>query len=410
MNARCEVFTEGGTPRHGPDCEPGCNFDPALDRSDQWCNKYKMFDARLESLRGVAALAVVVTHAVATLPIDGVGAWWALALRDHTAATFSFLTVTAILNAGSAVVLFFVLSGYVLTLSLMRDNGLMALASYAIRRAFRLLPPMWVSIVLFMLAATVAADARVDGTPFWDLIVRPLTWHDAVTSAMLRHFLANPVIWTMYVEIVGSAVLPLLVAATAIVPERARWLLLGAFAGLTLAIPSSLTTRYLVCFEAGVIIALLSNHQVRRSGMLLIAGLAAFVAERYIYIGVGPMSILLNTSGSIAVVTAVIAGAFNRPLSNPIVRYIGRISYSVYLLHLAVLAIATPLVLANSNLPRPAEIAAICALTLAGTIVLASFSYALFERPSMRIGRRAGSALRALQSRHIVFHRRHLTL
>ena len=42
------------------------------------------FDPRLESLRGWAALSVVVAHAMALLRVDGMTAYWLVPLREQS--------------------------------------------------------------------------------------------------------------------------------------------------------------------------------------------------------------------------------------------------------------------------------------------------------------------------------------
>ena len=76
------------------------------------------FDPRLESLRGWAALSVVVAHAMGLLRVDGMTAYWLVPLREQSSTGLILTILGGIFNPGVAVALFFVLSGYVLALSL----------------------------------------------------------------------------------------------------------------------------------------------------------------------------------------------------------------------------------------------------------------------------------------------------
>lgn len=105
-------------------------------------DRSQRFDAHIESLRGIAALAVVVCHALAALRVDAP----ALPLGEQPFAAQIVTVISALLNVNAAVMLFFVLSGYVLALSLDMAVGTAVLPGYLIRRAFRLLPPTWLSI------------------------------------------------------------------------------------------------------------------------------------------------------------------------------------------------------------------------------------------------------------------------
>jgi peptidoglycan/LPS O-acetylase OafA/YrhL len=95
----------------------------------------------LDGLRGITALCFAVGHCA-----TNVGGMDAYLLPVHDLATASwrdmgFRLIHVIINADAAVPLFFVPSGYVLTLSLAnRRFEVSTLSTYAIRRAFRLLP------------------------------------------------------------------------------------------------------------------------------------------------------------------------------------------------------------------------------------------------------------------------------
>jgi peptidoglycan/LPS O-acetylase OafA/YrhL len=92
------------------------------------------FSAPLHALRGLAALVVLLAHA--WIPVAHFGS-----------PTAFFLSL---FNSGSAVSLFFVLSGLVLALSFERSppDNLFGYAKYAIRRAFRLLPLLALTVVI----------------------------------------------------------------------------------------------------------------------------------------------------------------------------------------------------------------------------------------------------------------------
>lgn len=57
---------------------------------------------------------------------------------------FLYKILSGLINAEASVILFFVLSGYVLTLSLERNTGYV---QYLIKRMFRIYPVYWVVII-----------------------------------------------------------------------------------------------------------------------------------------------------------------------------------------------------------------------------------------------------------------------
>ena len=78
-----------------------------------------VFNKNLESLRGVAALMVALCHCLLVLSVDGIDNIW-FAHFDELNGVQSAITrcLLVFLNGGAAVTVFFVLSGYVLGLSL----------------------------------------------------------------------------------------------------------------------------------------------------------------------------------------------------------------------------------------------------------------------------------------------------
>src|ERR1700749_3375680 len=101
----------------------------------------------LQSLRGIAALCVAVGHGFTVMTAGRIG---------HP--EFSPRPGNALLAAGqllvqpnTAVILFYVLSGFVLGEALRRSRAsgeAQHLLAFGIRRLWRLLPVMWLSIIL----------------------------------------------------------------------------------------------------------------------------------------------------------------------------------------------------------------------------------------------------------------------
>src|ERR1700744_2882724 len=94
------------------------------------------FKPGLESLRGIAALIVAINHGQS-----------AMIVPDGAPKAFDWIIYH--LNPGSAVVVFFVLSGYVLGKSLSGDTNY---AGYAVRRVLRILPAFVFSVFLAAIA------------------------------------------------------------------------------------------------------------------------------------------------------------------------------------------------------------------------------------------------------------------
>ena len=119
----------------------------------------KGFIIALESIRGLAALSVALFHSFHLLPVDGVRVYdrtlWNIPSTDGLLMRLIMIPF----NGGAGVSLFFVLSGFVLALSLYRDDRQAAAkaGSFFARRIFRIYPTLAINIVL--IAVVIAAIA-----------------------------------------------------------------------------------------------------------------------------------------------------------------------------------------------------------------------------------------------------------
>ena len=77
----------------------------------------------LESVRGLAALSVALFHSAAIVPINGNTEIYRITLWHlDSAAITAMRLVMVVFSGGAPVSIFFVLSGFVLMLALMRDT------------------------------------------------------------------------------------------------------------------------------------------------------------------------------------------------------------------------------------------------------------------------------------------------
>src|SRR5271166_2205987 len=159
----------------------------------------------LDAVRGVAALAVVTHHCVlAGLIVIPAGAW--------TAAT-RYTPLHLFVNGRAAVILFFVLSGFVLSVSL--ENARAAYPPFAIRRFCRIYLP-YAAMVLLSAAASVLSPPVAAPAGAW----LSHLWGDAVDGGLIIRHLLMPVAgvdltldrvaWSLVHEIRVSMLFPLL--------------------------------------------------------------------------------------------------------------------------------------------------------------------------------------------------------
>jgi peptidoglycan/LPS O-acetylase OafA/YrhL len=221
--------------------------------------------AYLESLRGIAALVVVFTHfAGSFVPAitEGPGRpQW------HSVEHWFYGTPLGIVFGGNfSVCVFFVLSGFVLTRAFFLTGRTDVLAAGAIKRYFRLMPPVAVSVLLayvllrYHLFFNHQAAALTGSVGLNDLWAFPAHFTTAVKQAFYEAFVSgtvgagayNPPLWTMQIEFIGSFMV--FGAAALFGDHPRRWWLYGMLVTAT-------WQTYFLGFAFGLILADLAAQE-----------------------------------------------------------------------------------------------------------------------------------------------------
>ena len=334
----------------------------------------------IDGLRGLAVAAVVVEHAAPDLLPGGF----------------------------AGVDLFFVLSGFLITGQILRDRsaGTFSFAEFYARRVRRILPASLLTLLITALAATLLLGPALRPTIAEDLAAAAaslinLRYAEAGLDYFAAPPTASPVLhyWSIAVEEQFYLVYPLLLLLILRLARSAR-VAAGLMGALALASFIAMMTVeidpafYLLPFRAweliaGGIVALGFERGLLRPGVarrpLMIGGLAAIAAAFVFAPLAGPWpnpAILLPVAGGVALIIAGSGPAGGgRLLEAAPLRALGYLSFSLYLLHWPLIAIA--------SLLAPGASWAI-ALAVAGALLLAACSTHLFEEP-IRRSRRLGA-------------------
>ncbi len=311
----------------------------------------------LDGLRGCAAFVVLIHHASLLSPL------WPGNAAPAAAVPFSFIwwaneTPLKLLSAGTeAVMVFFVLSGLVVTLPVLRPKPFDWIAYYP-RRAVRLLVPVLGSVVLaaIWVMALPQISPQEEGTWLSSSSTPDFSWEWIVKAGDLfggDGQINNP-LWTLRWEMIFSLLLPVFVIL-AIVLAR-RWILVTAAVVLLTWLgerTGASSLSYLPAFLLGALIAVnldrVRELSVRLSGtakgratwagigllggtLLIGRWLASPLLDsmpelEFVLRGMTPLAamlIVLSVIGSTA-----LRGFF----SSPVPRFLGKISFSLYLVH-----------------------------------------------------------------------------
>jgi len=345
----------------------------------------------LDGLRGLACAGIVLVHV------------W---MYDHGASTDKNALDYLIGELRLAVPLFFALSGFLIyrpfIAAALDGRGAPSLRTYALRRAARILPAYWVTVIaVFFLLRAIDHPFQVPAShlPAFLLFAQN---YDADTFNRL-----DPPLWTVCVEVTFYLLIPLVaLLAIRLGRHRGRQLaLVGALAALGAALiaaavlgdwPRTTTTSLitnLTSFAAGMFAAVLvQKRDLRRrtAVALLLGGLALIVGDAVWHAGaIGPLQareIGADQPAAIGfgLVIAAFAGSNLRagPLATAPLTTMGTLSYGAYLWHFPMIYLLRHLKVWPENL------AFAYAATMAVTCAIAAVSWRLLEQPIIRLAHR----------------------
>lgn len=357
----------------------------------------------LDALRGIAALGVALHHIVA---VNGPASW------------------SLLRNGGLFVDFFFVLSGFVIAASYgERLAQGFSLARYAVLRIGRVWP-LHAVMVLAGLALELAA--WLFGNQGFSAYAPFTGTHSpghALTSFLLldgyfpeRTNFYSGAGWSISVEL-------LLYALAALAFRGGRWgmaVLLGAgalglalhLAGLDLPGLTTMVQRGLAGFALGTVCWFIHRRlaAARLGGASLIEGLA--IAALFLAIALADSTfdaaLVIVPAALVVLVFAREQGALSQVLQTAPLEWLGRISYSIYMVHVMVLARMMDLLLLASRgaerpiaeyalsglvpvkrmLLGPLEATLVQAAMLAAVLVVAHFAWRWIEEPMRQWSRR----------------------
>lgn len=352
----------------------------------------------LDSLRGMAALSVLLYHALA-LNSDQLTA--AIQLRPVDGVLPQLLAYSPLhlfWLGGESVWLFFVLSGFVLTR--LAQTTLFSWQSYYPSRVLRLYLPVAAAIVLAWLTYTYPHVL----TPTMDQLLPtsyppPLVLQDLLLVGGTSTSLG--VLWSLQWEVIFSLALPLYLLV------GRRWPVLSLVSGLILCVLgwklNVASASYLPMFLIGVVLATHWNRVVKHvepafakrfggaifGAAALVVGCAGMLAYYLLGPSLGEWSRAVTvpiTLGAITLLIVVVQmwSPLSRVLSMPPFRFLGRASYSLYLVHM-------PIVVLFLFVLKPGVLSAAAGVLV--SLLVAVVFYYVVERPAHRFAQRTRKQL-----------------
>nr|WP_274638317.1 acyltransferase [Microbacterium bovistercoris] len=347
----------------------------------------------LDGLRGIAALVVVVHHSLLVSPLLASGYYGGSVGDAPWRIALVYSPLHLVWAGAEAVVVFFVLSGFVLARAVRSRS--FDWFSYFPSRVLRLWLPV-IGAVAFCYFVLMLPHDGATSSPWLDRvpgyspsdILRDLTLVGGTSGVV------SP-LWTLRWEVIFSLLLPVAAYAVRLIPA---WML-----GLACIVLSAVgasqdvaALQYLPIFGVGVAIegewdriSRVVDRLTRRAGalvwsiVLVVAGL--LLSMHWLLLGPlghGPAVALsqapIVVGAAILVIAAVHCTTLRRVLTWRPIAWLGGISFSLYLIH-------EPIVILMANITNASRWTLLTAVPLA--LVVAWVFWLIIERPAHHISR-----------------------
>lgn len=340
--------------------------------------KQQGFSMPLHALRGIAAIIVLLCH-----------------IQNRVNEAFPELIYVSFFNGAAAVTFFFVLSGLVVGAALAK-NGLSfpSVSLYFHRRFFRIMPLVFVTVTLGGLYLLfIDPHLRYPQNPKEYGDFTPLKFVAGYIGYSLK---ANPPTWSIFVELIGSLLIPLML----LTGNSVRNILLGLAACIALSLlPINLKHFwhfFMISFFLGLTILLwgkwLADIAAKLPLVVFWLIILALVTGFYIARPLttpnygSPLIVYLETLFILPVVGIIYYLPERFSLLNArIFKFFGDVSYSLYLTHTILLII---LLNAVTSLMGHTGLAALffCVSSICCSFVVAQISYRTIEIGGTRLG------------------------
>lgn len=383
----------------------------------------------LDSLRFFAALAVFFTHVELIKKFTGFGSHWIdpeeritkfTVFQSVMSKEIDPLSPLIAYSSALGVVFFFVLSGFLITYLLLKEkesNKTIQIGKFYLRRAFRIWPLYY---LIFILGFFVLPNLELFAVPGQDVFFNQNFWGNLVLYAFFMPNLAFSIYttavpnigqsWSIGVEEQFYLLWPLLIRKSKNVLKSILWI-----AGSIIALKGILLLSFpFIKLEALVVIK--KFLAMSKLECMALGGLGAYIlfnkkeevlriifkpVSQILAVVVIPVLIyfiptafedILHLLFSISFLVIILNVAGNEKVllrfENPILQYLGRISYGFYMFH--VMCIVFTLHMLEKTVGLNRDITTPQHLLLYGisfllTVALSSLSYFIFEKAFIRL-------------------------
>lgn len=359
----------------------------------------------IEAVRGLAALSVVLCHMLYGY-YEGIYFGKGIDEYPYVLKIFSATPLIFIVDGAFAVNIFFVLSGFALSYSFFLSREINSVRSSAFRRYFRLTIPISISVFLGYLlkvsgllfngplSSLVQSKWMANSFNFKASLIMAINeaFFDALFAFDVHHTY-NPILWTMTTELYGSF---FVYSILSIVGLHARRYVAYFAVGIILL---RIGNYAMVEFLNGIAICDLYLYMAKTRptwsvpSVLSVAVLliACFIGgQRVVVVQDLPMLYMIASSMLVLIVT--FSALFRKAMDIPILQFLGKISFSLYLTHFLIIYSFTywisTFLLSKMEFSKDQVFATVSLPTIAVCIIFANYYAKFVDQPSIIASRR----------------------
>ena len=333
----------------------------------------------LDDLRGIAILLVVFFHYVINIDLSNMGI--------QSTFTNTLVSFSDYFNLGSfAVSLFFLISGFVIPMSLHGDDRLKVIKRFAIKRFFRLYPTYWFAIIFISAIILLFKDET-------EYTLKQILINFTMFQDFLKQKSIDGVFWTLMIELKFYILTAMLFFFGWLKHIKYVMFIFLAFSMVTLLLGYydgvkgfyNFTISYLFLMYLGTSFYFVYKQELSERSlrfMILMVGLYFLIYPLFAHER-GKFDLIGYSTSTILAIVMFTYFINQKKSISKITTFFGNISYSFYLLH-QVLGYFVISLLLSHNMYLP--LAQFVTFLLA--TVMAMFSYKFVEIKTNKFGHR----------------------
>lgn len=355
----------------------------------------------LDSIRGLASLSVFFSHFVGSLSIDEYRHPILFRLIQNSPLHIFW-------DGHAAVILFFVLSGFVLAFPYTTNiSNRINISSFLIKRIFRIYPAYFISLALclFLKEFLFLKGPMISFSPwintFWNWDINNIRYqellkHLFMIGPSLDYNLINPVIWSLIVEMKISLIFPFIIYILQKRNHDSTYVILIISSILLCNIFNIGFLHYLPFFIFGSFLTKYNRTLYEHICKSRVLKYLLLVSSIVLYTSVFSLS-FLNLNDKVAdylvsfgvvliIIYSINSSRLKKILSKSILLPLGELSYSFYLLHLGILITFSSIMIGLMNY-NTFSVLLILFISMAVSLIVSLIMYNLIEKPFMRYGK-----------------------